>query len=343
MQGFNMGRYVPPDQEGLMSGNQIHGKHALGGRANKISQGILTVRFEMPYPIWCTTCPKPTIIGQGVRFNAEKKKVGKYFTTPIFSFRMKHVACGGWIEIRTDPKNTAYIVTEGARKRDLGEDKVEEGDVKILTQAEREALRDNAFASLEGKIEDKKRLEYSKKRLEELQDLSEKQWEDPYEQNKRLRNAFRVGRKEREKSAGIAASLQDKMSLGLDLLPENEDDARRARLIEYGEGDSDGIVDKAISKPLFKQDKPKPMSKPTKTKVSKKLKAESLAKQKTAAFAAEVRENTRVARDPFLAGTRLTTPKAAPILAGVKRKRSRPDDTPTNKPTVVGLVDYDSD
>ena len=74
MQGFNMGRYVPPEQEGLMSGNQLHGKHALGARANKIPQGILTVRFEMPYPIWCTHCPKPAIIGQGVRFNAEKKK-----------------------------------------------------------------------------------------------------------------------------------------------------------------------------------------------------------------------------------------------------------------------------
>jgi hypothetical protein len=74
---------------------------------------------------------------------------------------MKHVACGGAIEIRTDPKNTAYVVTEGARKRDLGEDKVEEGDIKIMTQEEREARRDNAFAALEGKVEDKKHLEYS--------------------------------------------------------------------------------------------------------------------------------------------------------------------------------------
>ncbi|KAH7336338.1 CWC16 protein [Rhexocercosporidium sp. MPI-PUGE-AT-0058] len=338
-----MGRYVPPDQEGLMSGNQLHGKHALGGRANKISQGILTVRFEMPYPIWCTNCPKPTIIGQGVRFNAEKKKVGKYFTTPIFSFRMKHVACGGWIEIRTDPKNTAYVVTEGARKRDLGEDKVEEGDVKILTQAEREALRDNAFASLEGKIEDKKRLQYSKKRLEELQELSEKQWDDPYEQNKRLRNAFRVGRKERDKSAGIAASLQDKMSLGLDLLPEHEDDARRARLVDFSEVDSNGVVDRAISKPLFEHEDPRPNSNAKKTKLSKRQEAENLAKQKTAAFAAEIRGNTRAAIDPFLADSRLTIPKASPILTGVKRKRSKPDDAPTKKPGAVGLVDYDSD
>lgn len=327
-----------------MSGNQLHGKHALGARANKISQGILTVRFEMPYPIWCTTCPKPTIIGQGVRFNAEKKKVGKYFSTPIFSFRMKHVACGGWIEIRTDPKNTAYVVTEGARKRDLGEDKVEEGDVKILTHEEREELRDNAFASLEGKVDDKKRLEYSKKRLEELQELSEKQWEDPYEQNKRLRNTFRVGRKQREKDKGIAASLQDKMSLGIDLLPEHEADARKARLIEFGEINSDNAVDKTMSKPLFNHEKPNIKSK--KTKLSRKQKAGNLAKEKTAAFAAEIRGNTRAALDPFLEGFRLATPKAAPLLAGVsvKRKRSEPaEESLSKKAEGIGLVDYDSD
>lgn len=239
-----MGRYVPPEFEGLKSGNALNNKHALGARANKSSQGILTVRFEMPYPIWCTTCPKPTIIGQGVRFNAEKKKVGNYYSTPIFSFRMKHNACGGWIEIRTDPKNTAYVVVEGARKRDTGEGKVEEGDIKILTEEEREELRTNAFASLEGKVEDKRRLEGAKLRLEELQSLSDQQWEDPYSLNKRLRNTFREGRKLREHEAGVTSALQDRMSLGIDLLPENADDVRRAGFVEFGEMDPErALVD----------------------------------------------------------------------------------------------------
>ncbi|PBP25687.1 DUF455 domain protein [Diplocarpon rosae] len=336
-----MGRYVPPDMEGLMSGNQLHGKHALGARANKISQGILTVRFEMPYPIWCTHCPKPAIIGQGVRFNAEKKKVGNYLSTPIFSFRMKHIACGGWIEIRTDPKNTAYVVTEGARKRDLGEDRVEEGDVQILTQEEREALRNNAFAALEGKVEDKKKLEYSKLRLEELQDLSEKQWEDPYEQNKRLRNAFRVGRKQREQAAGVTASLQDKMSLGLDLLPEHEDDARRAALVEFG-GLETQVVNKAIHQPLFRNEEPATNSELKRRKMSKRRRDQELANQKSAQFAAEIRGNTRAAMDPFLTG-RSGHSKSTPILAGVKRKKPEPEGTPIDKPAFAGLVDYDSD
>lgn len=342
MQGFNMGRYVPPEHEGVISGNKLHGKHALGSRANKISQGVLTVRFEMPYPIWCTTCPKPTIIGQGVRFNAEKKKVGNYYSTPIYSFRMKHISCGGWIEIRTDPKNTAYVVTEGARKRDTGEDKVEEGDVKILTQEEREAQRNNAFAALEGKVEDKQRLEYTKKRLEELHDLSEQQWEDPYEQNRKLRRSFREGRKTREKDASVSAALQDKMSLGMDLVPEHEDDVRRAGFIEFGGMDHDKAVAKAMSKPLFSNKDPTLSSKSKPAKISKRRKAEELAKKKTANIVAEITSNTKAAMDPFLA------PRSAPKtpLAGVKRKRPEPEAVPIEKPTASaasGLVDYDSD
>ncbi|TAQ89362.1 hypothetical protein B7494_g2353 [Chlorociboria aeruginascens] len=342
MQGFNMGRYVPPEKEGIESGNQIHGKHALGARANKISQGILTVRFEMPYPIWCTTCPKPTIIGQGVRFNAEKKKVGNYFSSPIFSFRMKHVACGGWIEIRTDPKNTAYVVTEGARKRDLGEDKVEEGDIRILTEEEREARRDNAFAALEGKVEDKKRLEHNKRRLEELQELSE-QWEDPYERNQKLRKTFREGRKLREKEARTTEALQDKMSLGIDLLPEHEDDARRAGIIEFGEVDSEPAMARAISKPLFETEKPSAGGKAKESKSSRKQKAEDLVKKKTADIVAEIRGNTRAAIDPFLAPPASSKGPTKQLLAGVKKKQPTPGIDHLKPSPWVALVDYDSE
>ena len=40
----------------------------------------------------------------GVRYNAEKKKVGNYYTTPIYKFRMKCHLCDNYIEIETDPK-----------------------------------------------------------------------------------------------------------------------------------------------------------------------------------------------------------------------------------------------
>ena len=40
----------------------------------------------------------------GVRYNAEKKRVGNYYTTPIYRFRMKCHLCDNHFEIETDPK-----------------------------------------------------------------------------------------------------------------------------------------------------------------------------------------------------------------------------------------------
>jgi coiled-coil domain-containing protein 130 len=46
----------------------------------------------------------------GVRYNAEKKKVGAYYSTPIYSFRCKCHLCDGWFEIQTDPKVSRALV-----------------------------------------------------------------------------------------------------------------------------------------------------------------------------------------------------------------------------------------
>ncbi|KAH9884999.1 CWC16 protein [Xylariomycetidae sp. FL2044] len=243
MQGFNMGRYVPPDLEGTIeSGNKLHGKkHAMGASAAQ------TVRFEMPFAIWCASCPRPTIIGQGVRFNASKARVGSYYSTPVFAFRLRHVACGGAIEIRTDPKNTAYVVVSGAKKRDTGEDKDKDTDpdeeggqqqqtMKIMTDDEREALRSSAFRRLEKTIEDRERLAGARERIGALEGASRSAWEDPYGRNRALRDAFRVDRRRREQDGRAAEDLRDRMSLGIELLPEREEDARRAKLMMEGFG-----------------------------------------------------------------------------------------------------------
>ncbi|KAJ1504746.1 hypothetical protein HMI55_001889, partial [Coelomomyces lativittatus] len=103
MQPFN--KYYPKDFDPSKhnSVNQHVGSHPLGHRARKLkSEGILIIRFELPFNIWCLGCDNH--IGRGVRFNAEKKKVGNYYSTPIWSFRMKCHLCDNWFEIQTDPK-----------------------------------------------------------------------------------------------------------------------------------------------------------------------------------------------------------------------------------------------
>jgi len=82
--------------------NKFHGQHALRERARKLDQGILIIRFEMPFNIWCGGCN--SMIAKGVRFNAEKKQVGNYYSTKIWSFTMKSPCCKHEIVIQTDPK-----------------------------------------------------------------------------------------------------------------------------------------------------------------------------------------------------------------------------------------------
>ncbi|CAG8892374.1 unnamed protein product [Penicillium egyptiacum] len=311
MQGFNMGRYVPPDQEGVTTGNKLAGKHALGARARHLhTTGALIVRFEMPFAVWCTTCkPHPIIIGQGVRFNAEKKKVGNYYSTPIYSFRMKHTVCGGTIEIKTDPRNTAYVVTEGGRKRDTGEDKeLQPGEIAIKPYArETDPAEKDPFSKIEGKIEDKLRAKTEATRILELQERQKRDWEDPYERSMRLRRTFRQERKGLEKAEAKREALKDKMSLGIELLDETEGDRQRASMVEFGEDPTDvGLHAARVTRvrPMFEQQAEKPARKTgpeeKKSRSSRRPRKDDLVATRKASLRRELAGNTRAVIDPFL-------------------------------------------
>ena len=304
----------------------------------------------MPFAIWCTTCPRETIIGQGVRFNAEKKNVGNYYSTPIYSFRMKHTACGGWIEIRTDPKNTTYVVTEGGKKRDTGDDRIHEGDVQIRTDEEKERLRNDAFAALEVTIDDRKQATADKTRIDDLLEVKDKDWDDPYSANRRLRRTFRAERKLREKNEAKTEDLKDRMSLGIDLLEESELDRRRAALVDFGEASVAGdeaTVHKVHGKALFaKPDHHASLG--TSNLEPKKLKNEIEADASRVRLRRELGQNTRIVRDPFLSANHSVGSRS---IKGIKRKRqalpTAVDDSPqVPKSDVNGapsLVDYASD
>ncbi|PGH31764.1 coiled-coil domain-containing protein 130 [[Emmonsia] crescens] len=331
MQGFNMGRYVPPDQEGLTTGNKLANKHPLGSRARHLhTTGELTVRFEMPFAVWCSTC-KPAdsvLIGQGVRFNALKKRVGSYYSTPIYSFRMKHTVCGGWIEIRTDPQNTAYVVTEGGRRRDTGELEKggyeEDGEITLRIShgaGAGDSAEKDAFSKLEGKVADQKRVMTEKARMEELRKRQGRDWEDPYEQSRRLRRAFRAERKRREAAQGATEALQDRMSLGIELLEESDGDRARAGMVDFAPvGDNTvggAVARRVITKPLF-ETKSLPATPPDRgrgKKGKRPKKPEVIAAERKALLQQELSGNTRAAVDPFLLDDN------SDWTPGVKRRR----------------------
>lgn len=340
-----MGRYRPPDAL-----DTSLGASKKSNRISKLPPSTPTIRFEMPFTIWCTTCPTNSssqLIGQGVRFNAEKKKVGNYFSTPIWSFRMRHTACSGWIEIRTDPKNTEYVVTEGARKRDTGDDVVvaeRDGALLIGDEAEKERRRQDAFAAFEGKAADKMQAKNDSRRIEELRDLKERDWQYPDDVNARLRKEFRVGRKQREKMAKATGLLQDKMSLGIDLLEATEEDARRAGFVEFGIEDTglEGATTRATTKPLFG------------TKIAN---AKNGKLSKVAILERQLVGNTKARLDPFVAAEKMLD--SGRLSLGIKRKRLSTDelvDMPSSKhlttqqntrsapaSVAASLVDYGSE
>lgn len=225
MQGFN--KYYPPDFDPNKhsSLNSYQGKHALGSRAHKLDQGILVVRFELPFNIWCGTCNSH--VGMGVRYNAEKKKIGNYYSTPIFSFRCKCHLCDGYFEIETDPKNTRYVVTSGARQKDEDWDPEENGGYAVHDNDPNKPPAD-PLATLEKTTAAQKDMkEVKAPRIEELQGLSDKLNADPYTLSVKARNRFRQQKRqdaEKQRKLGV---MKEKYGLADSLLLEEDDEQAR--------------------------------------------------------------------------------------------------------------------
>jgi len=197
------------------------GKHALGDRARKLDQGILITRFELPFNIWCLNCNAH--IGMGVRYNAEKKKIGNYYSTPIFSFRCKCHLCDGWFEIQTDPKNTRYVVVSGAKQKNEEWDPEENGGFAIHDSAK--AGPSDPLAALEKTAE---AVKYSAAvqapRIESLQSLSDRYSADPYSHSMRMRKKFRIQKKIDKAQQAADDAVKSKYGLPetLGLVPDSE-------------------------------------------------------------------------------------------------------------------------
>ena len=147
-----------PEQGSLNKFNNSHG--ALGKRANKISEGILVIRFEMPYNCWCLGCNNH--IGKGVRYNAEKKKAGAYFTTPIWEFSMKCHLCDTLLVIRTDPKGRDYEFVSGVRRK-VEEFEPEDNELPALATDETRLLMEkDPLFKMEHAETDKRRAKSAK-------------------------------------------------------------------------------------------------------------------------------------------------------------------------------------
>eukprot|EP01018_Ginkgo_biloba_P025560 Gb_12375 [translate_table: standard] len=219
--------YYPPEwtpEQGSL--NKFHGQHALRERARKIDQGILIIRFEMPFNIWCGGCQ--SMIAKGVRFNAEKKQVGNYFSTKIWSFQMKAPCCKQEIVIQTDPKNCEYVIVSGAERKNEEFD-VEDAETFAFPAEEERGKLADPFYRLEHHGEDLQKGKEAEPFLVRLQRSSDLRHGDDYARNKALRAQIRTQKKRVAEETAHAR----KRGLGIRLLPPSKEDADVAANVKF--------------------------------------------------------------------------------------------------------------
>ncbi|XP_018496788.1 coiled-coil domain-containing protein 130 homolog [Galendromus occidentalis] len=223
-------KYYPPDWDPSKGSiNTYRKSHPLRERAKKLHMGILVIRFEMPYNIWCEGCKNH--IGTGVRYNAEKSKVGMYYTTPVYKFRMKCHLCDNHIEMQTDPGNLDYIILSGASRQERRWDPTENGQVVPEDKNVSKQLASDPMFKLEHAGKDSKKKLDLEPVIEKLEDFQDR-WRDNYSMNCLLRKKFRVNReKKRREIEAKDKLLKSKAALNIKLLPESDQDREIAQLL----------------------------------------------------------------------------------------------------------------
>jgi coiled-coil domain-containing protein 130 len=230
-------KYYPPDWDPSKGSINNHKKsHPLRDRARKIDQGILVVRFELPFNVWCLKCNNH--VAMGVRFNAEKSRVGSYYTTPIYQFRMKCHLCDNYFVIRTDPSKFDYCIEEGARRQIMHTTEQEDEEYQDAGPSKQQ-LQSAAVAkgkimdsmlNLEKKVEAKMKSDSNQPSLLDL-----KRWrdlrEDSFSMNQLVRSQYRQRRKELNKARERDKKLLKKCSLKIPLVEPSTSDRRQAKKI----------------------------------------------------------------------------------------------------------------
>eukprot|EP00930_Biecheleria_cincta_P005300 TRINITY_DN106220_c0_g1_i1.p1 TRINITY_DN106220_c0_g1~~TRINITY_DN106220_c0_g1_i1.p1 ORF type:complete len:316 (+),score=62.32 TRINITY_DN106220_c0_g1_i1:126-1073(+) len=227
------------DQFQRRKGFEHHlGKH----RVKNLDRGVLLIRFEMPFKVQCLRCG--LYINQGTRYDADKKKVDMYFSSPVYRFVMRcgnivdprHSAdgtahCNQRLAVRTDPKNDDYFLEEGLRRKvDVWDSKDSETIELLDPETNRQMAADPLFR-VEKTLRDRQKEKSEKERLADLQDLQAER-EDAYGWNCAMRTAHRVKRKE-EKAREEEQRRAGKPNFVLPLEPASEQDRLQAKAVAF--------------------------------------------------------------------------------------------------------------
>jgi len=180
----------------------------------------------MPWNMWCTSCDSH--IGRGVRFNAKKNQIGRYFSTKIWEFSMKCHLCGGIIVICTDPQNCDYKVTVGGKRRCMSYSTADLEVIEIHNEVHKERMEMDPIYRLQHEEEDKRKKMENALRLQSLHRLQEREKAD-YDNNSKLRRQFRAKKKRKME---MVKAAEDK-GLAIELLEGTKEDEEAAQRVEF--------------------------------------------------------------------------------------------------------------
>ena len=118
--------------------------------------GQFSVRMMLPFTVRCNSCGE--FMYAGKKFNTRKENANgeDYLGIPIQRFYFKCVNCGAEFAIKTDPKNSTYVVESGATRNSniqLNERQQEMEDQRKKEEAESM----DAIKALENRTEEMKR------------------------------------------------------------------------------------------------------------------------------------------------------------------------------------------
>lgn len=201
-----LNKYVPPDFDPA----------AVPRRKMPKNQQIV-VRMMLPMSICCKTCGN--YIYKGTKFNCRKEDVPEeaYLGILVFRFYFKCTRCSAELAMKTDPKNSDYIMEAGAtRNFEPWRDKDEAVDIATAKQ-EAEEMGD-AMKALENRTMEAKREMDILSALDEMKSLNSRHACVSHDQA-----LMAVTRKEEQDEEAVAAA-----KLVLETLDEEDEAAVRA-------------------------------------------------------------------------------------------------------------------
>jgi len=120
--------------------------------------------------------------------------------------------------MRTDPKNTRYVVESGARQKDEDWNPEENGGFAIHENDPSKAGPSDPLAQLEKTANQERRAnEVGAPRLNALQELSEHHGADPYELSSKVRKRFREEKRAEKRKRDADEAVKEKYALPSDL------------------------------------------------------------------------------------------------------------------------------